>query len=215
MVAATAVLIVLLSSQLVLAQGSPPSPLCMGRYWEPECWVRLARPPDCYFWEHELHSDLTKSEYSISWSGKCVDGRTHGSGILDWSRPKDGGGKRGRGSFHSGKRVGRWDEYSYGGVHAGRAEGPYVDGKRHGNWRHDSGGWFISEGPYVNGEEHGFWTERNNEGPRPTVEEGLYVDGERHGRWVQYEWLPMTHEKGKVVAEAEFVNGEGKWVDVE
>lgn len=212
MVAVTAVLVVLLASELVLAQGFPPSPLCTGRYGEPECWVRLSRPPDCYFWEHELSSDLTRSEYSISWSGKCIDGRTHGWGTLKWSRPTGGGG--GRGSFQSGKRVGRWVEGAYGGIHGTMDEGPYVDGKRHGNWLHDFGGWIIKKGPYVNGEEHGFWTEWNHQGS-PTVMEGLYVDGEKHGRWVEYEWLPMTHEKGKVVAEAEYVNGEGEWVDVE
>ena len=34
-------------------------------------------------------------------------------------------------------------------------EGPYVDGKRHGEWvvRHDDG--TIEEGPYFEGERHG------------------------------------------------------------
>ena len=44
------------------------------------------------------------------------------------------------------------------------AEGPYVDGKRHGQWtvRYASG--TVEEGPYVNDKPHGRWTRRSTFG---------------------------------------------------
>ena len=54
-------------------------------------------------------------------------------------------------------------------------EGPYVDGRMHGNWviRYPDGG--VDEGPYVDGRMHGNWVIRYADG---RVEENLYVDGE-------------------------------------
>lgn len=38
----------------------------------------------------------------------------------------------------------------------------------------------VYEGPYVDGKKHGQWTERFADGQ---VEEGPYVDDKRHGLW--------------------------------
>ena len=60
------------------------------------------------------------------------------------------------------------------------AEGPYVDGKKHGRWtvRHADGG--VSEGPVVDGKRHGQWTLRFGDG---SVWEGPFFDGVKHGQW--------------------------------
>jgi len=59
-------------------------------------------------------------------------------------------------------------------------EGPYVDGKQHGNWviRYADGE--VHEGPFVDGKKHGQWVLRFADGE---VQEGPFWDGEKHGQW--------------------------------
>ena len=42
----------------------------------------------------------------------------------------------------------------------------------------------VAEGPYVDGKRQGQWTERYPDG---TVREALYDDGKRQGRWTRYD----------------------------
>lgn len=101
-----------------------------------------------------------------------------------------------------GKRRGRRKKFAT--SDGSTLEGPYVDGKKQGDWvirfangnvwqgsyRDDKmhGHWVlriadgrVGEGPFVDDERHGYWVEHSANG---TVWEGSYVDGEKHGRWV-------------------------------
>ena len=60
-------------------------------------------------------------------------------------------------------------------------EGPYVDGKKNGNWVERAPSGRVVEGPYVDGTKHGNWAIH---WPSGTVEEGPYGSGRPHGNWV-------------------------------
>ena len=100
------------------------------------------------------------------------------------------------------------------------SEGPYVKGKRHGQWvvrldceveghlKAPFDGWMIikQEGPYVGGRKHGDWVHYFPDG---SVEaKGSYVDNERHGDWIHY--FPDGDARIKTF----WTNGErsGHWV---
>ena len=82
-------------------------------------------------------------------------------------------------------------------------EGPYQDGKRHGEWTWRYAGGDVHKGTYVNGRRHGKWFEQEADGD---IAEGPYVDGKRHGEWT---WRFANGN----VAEGAFVNGvtDGSW----
>jgi len=61
------------------------------------------------------------------------------------------------------------------------AEGPVVDGKKHGHWVLRSADGLVAESPYVNGEWHGYWVLQHANGG---VSEGPFVDDKKHGEWV-------------------------------
>ena len=44
------------------------------------------------------------------------------------------------------------------------AEGPYVDGKKHGRWTERLADGGVAEGPYVDDKPHGRWTLRFGDG---------------------------------------------------
>ena len=81
--------------------------------------------------------------------------------------------------------------------------GPYVDGKRHGQWEERFPYGAVATGPYVNGEKHGKWEERLPDG---RVQTGSYVDGKKHGQWEE------RYPDGRVET-GPFVNGKqhGQW----
>ncbi|MCY4244025.1 MAG: hypothetical protein OXE47_01600 [Gammaproteobacteria bacterium] len=60
------------------------------------------------------------------------------------------------------------------------AEGPVVDGKKHGHWVLRSADGLVAESPYVNGEWHGYWVLQHANGG---VSEGPFVDDKKHGEW--------------------------------
>ena len=60
------------------------------------------------------------------------------------------------------------------------ATGPYVDGKKHGQWERRDADGDVSTGPYVDGVQHGQWEERLADGDVAT---GPYVDDKKHGQW--------------------------------
>ena len=52
-----------------------------------------------------------------------------------------------------------------------RMEGPYVDGKQHGNWVTYYDGKITSEGSYVDGKKHGRWRERRGSSIKTKLKE--------------------------------------------
>ena len=182
----------------VLVFGPATGPKCAEMSKGAECWHELANQPGCHFFEtYYLPSE------TYTWSGTCTDGIAVGQGTLESERP-DWYAREGIGTLVWGKLDGHWAlSYSDGTV----AEGPFVDGERHGHWviRRAPGDW-VEEGPYVDGERHGHWVWRDSDGE---VAEGPYVNSRRHGRWVYrlsngsvYE---DTYENGELV-ERERVN---------
>ena len=115
------------------------------------------------------------------------------------------------------------------------AEGPYVEGQRHGPWVVRYKNRNVEEGPYVEGKKHGTWVEGPrqglSEGPYVegkkhgsrlsrysfwTVHEGAYVEGKRHGHWVEgdSEGLYVEGKKhGHWVEGDGTVRGEGTYVE--
>ncbi len=83
-------------------------------------------------------------------------------------------------------------------------EGPFVDGKKHGNWVVRLADGTVAEGPFVDDKRHGDWVERFADG---TVGKGPYVDDKRHGDWV----VPLADGS---VQEGPYVDDKmhGRWV---
>ena len=192
------------------------------------CWRPLASHNGCYFW-----AGLYERDTRPTWTGECSDGLAQGLGTLEWmaeplsTSERPARWRRHRGSLRDGKKHGHWVDESFDG-HVAWDEGPYVEGKRHGEWSLNYGGMLILEGPYENDQRHGHWVIRETQlglveegtylfGQRQgrwtfrdrdgDEEEGLYVDDERHGRWI------MRYHDGRV-EETSYVDGErhGRWV---
>ncbi len=139
---------------------------------ERPCWVELSNQSGCRFWWEE---GATVPPHVPEWTGTCTSGLAHGPGTLiliwEWG-PSDNNRQEQGGTMRLGRREGRWDislqrlRYEH---------GPYVNGKRHGQWiweeRHSG---YTEQGPYVNGERHGRWVMRWRSGEE---RECLYVDG--------------------------------------
>ena len=162
-----------------------------------ETWLRVA---EGLYVEGKRHGYwITYLDSLIDEEGPYMDGKRHG----DWVHYFSDKGVQGEVSIYT---VGRWDKdwYSwygrwalpgYGDTHReALAEGPYVEGKRHGRWvvRHYYGimhifpDWMIikQEGPYVGGWKHGDWVYYFPDG---SVEaKGSYANDEKHGDWVHY-----------------------------
>jgi hypothetical protein len=87
-----------------------------------------------------------------------------------------------------------------------RAEGPFRNGKRHGEWllRHESGK-LQARGRYVEGERQGRWTFFHENGRKSA--EGAYRDDQEHGKWVHW------YADGRKEAEGSYLEGRmhGPW----
>ena len=83
-------------------------------------------------------------------------------------------------------------------------EGPYVDGKKQGDWVIRFANGNVWEGSYRDDKMHGRWVLRFADGK---AGEGLYVDGKRHGHWVE-------RSVNGTVWKGSYVNDEkhGRWV---
>ena len=81
-------------------------------------------------------------------------------------------------------------------------QGPYVDGKKHGEWIYRYYWYFYKfndeKGPYVNGKRHGHWSFPSYDGG---TSEGPFVDGKRHGKWVSRD------EEGTIIYEVTYIQG--------
>ena len=187
-----------------------PGKTCSGKPNGAKCWQELANHPECYVWTNSFDAD-----YFVTWTGKCSGNLLHGNGTLAWySIYKDEDGKQKQrksneytGHFQKGQKHGH-GVHDWGGKNVD--EGPYVEGKRHGQWverrsyESEEGPYSASkEGPYVEGKRHGQWVERRSDGS----EEGPYVEGKKHGQWVE-------RRSNGVVDEGPYVEGKrhGQWV---
>jgi len=81
-----------------------------------------------------------------------------------------------------GRKTGTWSEPD---PHGGVMVGAYVDGERHGPWRHyGADGFLRSEGTYDAGDLHGMWTWHRATGG--LLQRGAFERGEKHGHWERW-----------------------------
>jgi len=161
---------------------------------------------------------ITHLDSLIDEAGPYMDGKRHGDWVHYFSNEdvEEEGPYEDSSYWYS--WYGYWSLPGYGDTHQDAlAEGPYVEGKRHGRWvvRRCYGidlsfsfDWMIikQEGPYVGGRRHGDWIYYFSNG---NVEaKGSYVNNERHGDWVHY------FPDGNVRIKASWANGKksGHWV---
>ena len=83
------------------------------------------------------------------------------------------------GPYVNGKKHGDWIDRSW----MAEMKGRYVNGKRDGQWVFHYPDGVVAEGAYVDGNRHGKWIARDS--TRTVVSEGAYVDGKRHGSWIE------------------------------
>ena len=176
-----------------------------------ECWQKLANHPQCYFWTDNFHLGRT-----VDWTGECSEGLAQGEGKLQWSGdPPSESGRPGFeqeqiGSLKDGKKHGNWSEGDFDGRHGSINEGPYVNGKRHGQWVLNFWGALIDKGPYVNGKKHGHWVERD--GWRDVTSKGRYDKGKRNGKWlVRSRPSNQTRVQVQIYEDGEYVRTEREW----
>ena len=88
-----------------------------------------------------------------------------------------------------GRKTGWWSESD---PHGGRITGEYVEGERHGLWRHYfTNGSLRSEGEYHRGKLHGGWVWYRATGG--LLQRGGFLDDEKHGLWERWnaEGVPL------------------------
>lgn len=147
-----------LDDLLASCKSAAPTPLCTGETDTP-CWMETINQPGCHMW-----NPYPAPEETVTWSGACVDGKASGKGKVFWRFREDGPWRtfRGEGELRDGKtKIGHWVVFYSDGD---RAEGPYVDDKRHGHWVWHSSDGEVGEGPYIDGKLHGRWVERGTRG---------------------------------------------------
>ena len=112
-----------------------PEPLCTGQTGS-GCWMEVVDQPGCHVW-----NENPQLEETVTWSGRCVDGKVSGRGRAVWRFREDGVSKS-----------------SWG-------EGSYLDGKSgDGHWVIQTSDGEVWEGPEVGGETHGLWVKRGSGG---------------------------------------------------
>ena len=123
-----------------------PELTCAGKSRGAECWMEVTDHPGCYVWDDYLITDQT-----VTWTGTCSGGRAQAEGTLNWVNTGNKDTLEGTGRLTDGKRSGDWaDRWPSGRVD----EGPYVEGKRHGQWLEYAfglqiGGYGYNEGPML------------------------------------------------------------------
>ena len=90
------------------------------------CWQQVENQPGCYYFESFARVLLSRP--ARAWTGPCSGGIANGTGELL------SGDRRETGEVRDGKQEGHWVVYANGRV---SAEGPYVDGRKHGLWVED------------------------------------------------------------------------------
>ena len=167
---------------------------CTGQPKGSECWMALTDRPGCYVWDPNFQPDAT-----VTWTAECAAGLAQGTGTLNWVWDAGLETLESTGRLQAGQRYGQWVfRYANGTV----TEGSYVEGKVPGRWIFRYADGTVEAGPMVEGKREGHWVWRYTSGE---VQKGSYLEGKEHGQWVKY-------KGGRLVAEAYFVDGKGKWV---
>ena len=128
------------------------------------------------------------------------------------SEPDKDGSIREQGPYVEGKRHGQWVFRSEDG--SVWSEGVYVKGRKHGQWVDSfeavaGGYWDKGSGPYVDDQRHGYWVWRGDDGTSSAS--GRYVQGKEHGDWV------IKDKEGNLKGKGSYVEGKrhGQWVEHE
>ena len=113
-------------------------------------WMEISNQPGCYLWNPVPVDDET-----ANWSGECSEGFAQGDGRIDWYQhgALDAISET---RFRDGRRDGPTVFRSADGTL--EAEGPYVNGQRHGTWTHVYDDGSRGVGPFANDQLHGIWT---------------------------------------------------------
>ena len=135
-------------------------------------WMEISNQPGCYLWNPVPVDDET-----VHWSGECSQGFAQGDGQIDWYQhgALDAISET---RFRDGRRNGPTVFRSADGTL--EAEGPYVNGQRHGTWTHFYDDGSRGVGPFVNDQLHGIWTYYDQSGDRlgtQRFENGRRVSG--------------------------------------
>lgn len=116
-------------------------------------WMEISNNAGCYLW-----NPVPVDGESVSWSGECSNGFAQGDGRIDW--------------------------YQHGALDA-ISETRFRDGRRHGpTVFRDTDGTLTAEGPYVNGQRHGTWTHVYEDRSRGV---GPFVNDQLHGTWTYFD----------------------------
>ena len=126
--------------------------MCAGKTGQ-ECWLAVSNRSECYIWNPFLAPDET-----VTWSGRCIDERVHGTGKAVWRHRWDGEWQSvsTEGEYRDGKLNGVGRAIRSNGF---RYEGEYRDDKQHGRGIL----YFPSDAPYVRYE--GEWRDHKIHGP--------------------------------------------------
>ena len=113
-------------------------------------------------------------------------------------------------SDEQGRKVGMWTESD---PHGGVMVGEYLDGKRHGVWRHlFADGSVRSEGSYDSGVVDGDWTWYRSTGG--LLQRGGFLGSEKHGLWERWDAEGNlidsgTWDRGRKTGEWTYYNPDG------
>jgi hypothetical protein len=115
-------------------------------------WQPLENDPGCVVWNKGPQPQET-----VTWTGPCTDGKTHGPGVLVWRFRKNGAwtSSRYEGEMEAGKPHGHG---AYAWPDGDRYEGDWRHGDRHGHGVYEWAGGDRYAGPFVGGKMHGIGT---------------------------------------------------------
>ncbi len=137
-------------------------------------WLETTNHTGCYLWNLNPVGDET-----VNWRAECSNGLAQGDGWVNWYQ-RSSLNQIEETSLQGGRRNGSTVVRAADGTL--EAEGPYMNGQRHGNWTYVYGDGSCGTSPFVKDELHGTWTVYR-EGGDVGREVGPYVKGERHGTW--------------------------------
>ena len=150
---------------LIEAEGIPISAeeTCAGKPLGSSCWMALAGRPECYVWNPYFEEGET-----VTWSGRCSGNVAQGEGTITWDYI---------GGYSYNPDT---EKYDIPVKSVLTSTGVLQKGIMHGKWvERDERG--TAEGPYVNGKKHGLWVDHHASGYK---DKGEYIDGKREGRWL-------------------------------
>ena len=197
----------LILANLVSSQDALETPTC-----SPDlpngtaCWQPIDTQPDCF-----THNPNPQPDAVASWTGECLDGRTHGEGTLSWTWSSDGNRKT---SDATGRMErGQWEGHVvYVSSDGTTQDGPYVRGHQHGDFiiAYDNGD--LAQGPYRHGKRHGKWNFILEDSESLS---GSFSNGYRNGRWVWEKAFEVRQKKVGLSGGGIYVRGKkhGPWTE--